>query len=235
MGQKGVGNSGDKLAKRHRDFLALFSPISERYVNSRLEIIAYLHLSHADKWYDFQAIFDRPDYLTNLGDKAGFIPMHIGTDGAYGGNGEQEFVFVSDVEFIERNEVRYLPSRVRLQRANDVDGLFGGQMYKSIREGGFKTRPFRAERELDLIHLGRFRRLDQVIDDVIQGGAQIVDRVSDDWREILGSVFFDFEDQGYGFCVRVSLEGEVIRVACNKVPNGTIELVDVAFGPFNLN
>jgi hypothetical protein len=140
-------------------------------------------------------------------------------------------VLVDVVELAEKRE-RFVPTHVRLERADHVFRARRDSLYFS-REFGFlfgrslETREIEAAPVSNQIAVG----VDQLVDEVIEGAPQVVNRLSDDHSNHGGDLLANLEPKDIR--LRVLIAHDTIRVGFAKGLDSPFEVRDVLFGPFD--
>src|SRR5689334_2473084 len=149
-----------------------------------------------------------------------------------------DLMFVDYVKIVEGAE-HFVPSvlwPVRLQGPDELKDIRGGYLdlvsYFSA-NFGVKAGRILAERKIGP-PLGIPARLADVADHDVQRGPQIVDRVTDDQREVGRDILPDFHGDDSQSPFRIVLNDKGTRVSRKEGVDGRLKLKDVAFGPLNL-
>ena len=149
--------------------------------------------------------------------------------------GEQDRVFVGDIEIVDREQVLTFPSRKRLYFIeNAVDDTIARSTprYFMSMHGGFAILdiPFRDERECRPIVDGMAIGFDEDTVCVIEGGPEVVQGVPKNrWRMPREA---SPKRRGAFPFVTIALGSESIFVRTDVSPKNTFKLFDVMFGPF---
>ncbi len=144
-------------------------------------------------------------------------------------DGHDELVLIGNIENMKSIQ-KVVSARIRLQVAEFLSDFFAGDLYLSISQNRFKTLRLSAKRELYLIGGGVVRSQD-IPSEVIQGGAQIVDRVTDDEREMIGNGRVYIGDQGALAGLSVVLDGKPAAIGVVQSLRLGNKVLDVMLGP----
>jgi hypothetical protein len=148
--------------------------------------------------------------------------------------GDKQLVFVLNVESVKGPDGLAIPSLVGLYDIHDkVDDPFGGLMFESAIDGCYKFIPCIAYRKLSVLRpLSCMAELN-IIGNKIEGGAQIMQRVSSDTHELFWNGFTRLELEKIAASIRISLDKDRVRV-CVDAGQNSVQVSDVLFGPLNL-
>jgi hypothetical protein len=204
--------------------------IAERYRKGRLDLVAELHVTWQGKTCDYLAVlqaYDADKFCQVESDVTAL--EYEGLNSSVRQNGDEQPVLVRVVEELDSEE-RVIPSLVRFHLPYEGNGPRVGEVYVSLSNGLVKgTRAFR-EGELNL-GIGATVR-NEGCGEVVQRGAQIMDGVSDDRREMLRNLLANAHGEGHhGTWVRAWLKDKSIRLSVREVPDFSVEIADVLLGP----
>src|SRR5205814_7656069 len=129
--------------------------------------------------------------------------------------------------------VRFIPTFVRFQRFDYLNDIWAGAVYLSLLDSRIKVIPFGREGKMDAFDLTPVEP-NKVACQQIQSRAEIVDRVTDDQRDLIRKFFGDSDDPTRLLGLSVVLKNDAIRISFEKCVNFSVEVRDVALGPFNL-
>lgn len=228
-------HSVKQLFQNRKDGLALIglSP-AKAYLEGRLLIVA-LFRNKARPQDRYAVVCLKSDVLERDCDSTRFECDAFDLNNLAGG--QQHGVLVSNVEEMELDEVRTIPSWIGLYLVKDqVDHHLTGttsRFFMSV-NGTFQMLPFPfpCDREkgptMDLVTVG----FDQNAICVVKGGSEIVKRIAKD----RGCVSRQSYAERGGLIPRttIGVSSESLSVANEVALEDTFELVDVVFGPFGL-
>lgn len=245
-------NKLDKLMQRWDERLTLDNlALAERYLKGELRI--HVHLLWASE--EFCAIFERklpvsgPDWDAGRGNFGGVDPQPTGgsasADSAEvdyevsvcAADGEQEFVFVRDVELMEPPK-RAVPSVVRFGGLDKVHRRLRRSLYlsrrtgfKSIGGGGRALEHGKSGVGLDFFPFGT----NQLADQKIEGGSKVVDGIADDGAPPERGLRRNLDLENALAGLRLVVGNDFIGFALPEPFNQRFEVADVLFGPFDLD
>jgi len=214
-----------ELTQRWENRLTLDNlALVERYIKAELRILVHLALvpgaGVGRDPQDYCALFERERAL-RWGDSRGqrHVPAGYGVGGDDGlvrhAHGDQEFVFVCDVETMETPK-RVIPSLVRLGPLDEVHRFLGRSVYlfrrtgfKSFGKGGFILENEKAGLSGDGVSLGSH----QLANQQVEGGAEVVDGVTDDEGELGGGTIENFGVDDVLGALQVELNPHSARVS----------------------
>jgi hypothetical protein len=149
----------------------------------------------------------------------------------------QPTVFVDIVKFVENPEV-LVPTIVWLECLYDAYSARGNSLYFSKRlgfvfgasladhKGDLPQSPLR-----QLVKSGTF--LGNLPDQMVESAAQVMDGIAKSQQEPIRNRGDDFGPKDLVSRLRVIMDSDFVWAAIEKVPNLTIEIADVMFGPFD--
>ena len=144
-------------------------------------------------------------------------------------NWNQQPVFVEIVQ-VPHGPKTNVASFVRLYLVRDERrDVWGGLLYTSVLNGGYKFLPRFCHRESDFA----IRSADNFYRHVVKGGSEIVDRVSDNE----GGIFWRHapdEAQDVVSGIRLSIDQQTAEVSVKEGFENLLEVLDVVIGPLNL-
>lgn len=149
--------------------------------------------------------------------------------------GNQEFVFVQNVESVKLPDGFPIPSSVRLYDIQDeVADPFGGLMFKSAIDGVFHFLPGIVNRKLrELSPLPSSSELN-ITGRIVQSGSQIVDRIPDNAHHPFRNAFERDDVEAIVASLRIVLDGDFVRVTSLESSKFLVKFTDVLFGPLDL-
>jgi hypothetical protein len=144
---------------------------------------------------------------------------------------DQEMMLVVNVELMECPK-SIVPSLVRLGSLNEIYRSRTHSLYLGRRFGFVFGRSI-TDREASL--LGRCASIcfDQLPSQVVERCPQIVNCITNDESEIVGSISTNLDPKDFVSRVRIVLDERSIRVTVPKDLHSPFEIVDVLFGPFD--
>ncbi len=153
------------------------------------------------------------------------------------GRGKQDHMLVRDVQNMEMQEVRTLPSRERLYVIkDDFDNFVAGPKTRFCMslDGTFKVLPSAifGEGEFDMLVDGAAIDFDKDTVSVIQGGSEVMEGIPQDRRRMARETAPDCVRAFPWVTIAVGLESIFVRT--DVLPENLFEVVDVMFGPFGL-
>lgn len=149
---------------------------------------------------------------------------------------EQKPMLVQDVELVQGPEGFSIPSLIRLYGAyNEVTDCRGGFLYQSAVDSAFKFISGFSDWESGvLVADPESREYDFAYHDV-EGTSQIVEHITDDEREFIGSrEFFLLVAEAISSALRVLVHNEGVEASAAEGDHGLVQVGDVLFGPFGL-
>lgn len=148
--------------------------------------------------------------------------------------GDEEFVFVQNVESVKLPDGLSIPSLVRLYGIqNEVADPFGGLMFESAIDGVFHFLPGIVNRKLrELSPLPGGSKFN-ITGRIVQGGSEVVDRISDNAHHALRNAFKWNDVKAIVASVRIALDGNFVRVTLLESGKFRVQLRDVLFGPLD--
>ena len=147
---------------------------------------------------------------------------------------DKQPMLVLDVESVQGPDGFPIPSFVGLYDIHDeVDDPFGGLMYESAINGGYKFIPSVAYRKLSVLRpLACMTELN-VIGNKIESGAQVMKGISDDAHKFPWHDCTRVELERIVTSIKVSLNEDSVRV-CVDAHQKSVQISDVLFGPLDL-
>ena len=148
-----------------------------------------------------------------------------------GGNGcSNDSMLVEDIDFMEQGEIVTLPSRVRLYFINCFDDLWSGELYLSISDGAHKSARRFGKWELDPVGGWRVVGTDQIPDDVVKGGMEIVRSIPDQESDGVLRGFVAFDKYSALTGCGIVADGDPSATSTKSVPL-SFDLIDMMLGP----
>ena len=157
------------------------------------------------------------------------------TEGDINTHVDSKLVFVHDVEGVESIE-QIVPSLVWIQRANQVPD-FGAKMllYFSLTRGVFEFLFAPENREVNIGDIRHIVEMCQGGCQIVESGPQVKQDITTQHVDLFGNGFdkfqFDFDPSAI---FRIDLRRHRIGITLNPRCEGSVHLVDVLLGPFNL-
>lgn len=226
-------NEYREIVQRWEDMLAAEGQsVSENYANGRFSLICDLDLSFTRGEFGRVVLGGSPlgefklfAILIYVADLSKPLELNMG---------DKQPVFVLNVESVQGPDSLPIPSLVRLYDIHDeVDDPFGGLMFESAVDGGYKFIPCIAYRKLSVLRpLSCMAELD-IVGDKIESGAQVVQSVSSDTHELFWNGFTRLELERVVTSIGISLDKNGVRVSVDADQN-SVQVSDVLFGPLNL-
>ena len=255
LADKGV-NELAHLVKKWNDRLTLQNlRLCERYLNNEIHIIVQLALTGTSgqaKLCDYVAVFQYADCVTRSKVER-LLPNGIGPfdvravltqpftavsqsvhhDASHRGSANDEMsVLVDIIQLVDQPE-GLAPSIIRL---GSVDEFFRARidsLYLSQKLG------FVFGRDIvngELVRLARCSAvgLNELPNQMIEGGPQVVNGIADDAGKIVREFGQDFDPKDCASRLRVLLGNDSVTVGFAKGDKSLLKIVDVMFGPFDL-
>lgn len=147
--------------------------------------------------------------------------------------GEEQPVSIANAKAMQLPEC-VVPSLIGFQCLDEGDGL-GGEFLYLVFGKGFEFFSVSSDWERNVIDVdGRVMLHGKAAGGVVKGSSQILDGISYDGRKVWRDGFMDAElvDQLAGLLVFIDEAG--VGVGIPERLCGRVDLLDVAFGPFNL-
>lgn len=222
-----------QIAQRWKDVVAAERcTLSENYVEGRFALICNLEISFSGREdgfsYSQTGHFGNGKcatslvYVANLPD-----PMKVRI-------ADKDPVFIFDVEVMNGPDLEPISSLVGLYDiADEVNDPFGGLMFESAVNGGYKFIPSIAHRKLGVRSSFSGSGELYVVGNVIESSPEVVKGVSNNAHEILWNGFTWHEMKRIVSGVRISLDLDRVRVIVDGNKN-IAQLTDVLFGPLDL-
>ena len=225
--------------------LTLDNPrLAERYLEGELIVVLEFRLLSGlglnDKHYF--AVYEREEPISgpehNTGSRDRLISprdlrpgMHSDRSmrGPYRNN---QVVLVDVVELVKPPE-RFTPSSVWFERAQYADGPWRGSTYFS-QTSGHKFLGGIADRESRVFVGGTATFDDELFGQVVETRPQVVEDVPEHHPPGQRDLFRDVDAEQLISCFRIELTDDEIRVGVQERADLAPKLVDVLFGPFNL-
>jgi hypothetical protein len=187
-------NEFRELYKRWDNRLTLENiDIAERYIKSGLQLLADLHIRGRGDDIDLRAIVHRADetILEGYCNPALKGSCHVWY-AAEKYDRQNQLVFVGYVEVMDGPE-RVIPSFVRFQTFDYLDDIWAGAVYLSLLNSLIKIVPFACEREINLLDVPPAEP-NKIACQQIQGGSEVVNRVTDDQGNLIRKLFGNSDD-----------------------------------------
>jgi hypothetical protein len=148
--------------------------------------------------------------------------------------GNEQPVLVLDVESVQGPDGFPVPSLVGLYDIHDeINDPFGGLMFESAIDGGYKFIPSVAYRKLSVLRPLACSAELNIIGNKIESGTQIMQGVSDDAHKFPWHGCTRFELERIVTSIRVSLNEDSVRVSVDAHQK-TTQISDVLIGPLDL-
>lgn len=143
-----------------------------------------------------------------------------------------ELVFVRNVKRMKQKEFA-VPVRIGFGLAYCFDDLFSGEVYFSHSDDRFKTVRFLTKGELDSIGLQGAEWRDYLPDELVEGGVEVMNSVSDDkcefWRDGVMLPELKPAFSYFGVCN----ERQATSVSRKELPVFRMEIIDVLYRASN--
>ena len=147
------------LGERWRDRFRMDRSFSEQYLKGKVTVIAVLKVFGRWGCVEVHAMIGRQfegsdgKHWRPIGDSSDEEVTHQRNVDQW----DQQFVFVGNVEVVHGSQ-QFVPSFVRFQRAENIDDIWSGPVYCSLRNHSLKV--FRAfgEREIDSADIAPMNR-----------------------------------------------------------------------------
>jgi hypothetical protein len=233
-----------EMLERFKNRLTLDNPrLVERYIKGELHLLIQLIIGSSDE--KFVAILQRAQPVC-WGKKDGGIaheirkpPRHIFGHQAPNIDAlkrstyrEQQSVLVDTVQLIEDPEVTSCPSVVWFEAIDCVYGVLPQALYFSRRQG-FVLRGARIDGEMEIAACGPRRNREQLLDQMIEGGPEILDDIARNRREVQGNRLSPADVIDWLASLRIALGRDFIWIGAAKRSDLTMQVSDVLFGPFD--
>lgn len=141
-------------------------------------------------------------------------------------------VLVENVEFVGQPESLVVPSMVWLESLDNINSVLGRSLYRSAKFG-YKFFGGGEDRKLRLSYVSS-SETDHLTSDKIKGGSEIMDSVTNDTAQADGHILSDPEIVDEVSRLRIFIGDDFIRCAVVKGGDFRVDVVDMAFGPFDL-
>ncbi|MCU8818927.1 hypothetical protein [Klebsiella quasipneumoniae] len=202
-------------------------PISERYFNNRVELLAELEIFCCGRTYNALAVLNRTDpYLPDKkganGTPAGYFEVIQSGVGCYRDKRE---VFISYIKVMDGSEI-FIPTSVRFHCPYNGNDILPSPSYLSLNNSCLKFIGPGSEREINAAGASS-RSPDEVTRQQIKCGAQVMDDVSDVAGYVFGDFFFDPDN--VVVLKRIPLNDYFEWIFPCKRDDLVIEVTDVAF------
>lgn len=224
-----------EILKHYRDrFPGEGYSVCEEYAEARIEVFADFNVSVGGDSADFSAIFRSKNLETSPQAIAANPDVWNATDGRVG-YGDDEAVFVQNVEVVERVKL-LVASTVRVRpnlSPDEVNGTRVNLCEMPIGQGVLKVGKRTSERELHLA-FNRSVWLDEEHSNVIEGGAQVVSRVANDKWKLLRQLERLIGDTQKPFGISVLLDSDGATASIEEAQNDFVKLRSMTFGPVYL-
>ncbi len=246
-----------ELMERFKDRLTLDNlRLAERYVKGELLILVHMrssccptnapdfgvifqgsHILRSKRKWPRKVVRESRDGIASGGPHAGQHDSECGAEivdhrGIDGCDRHQEAVFVEVVKLMQHPEL-VIPSLVRFGR---IDGLYRGwthSLYFS-RTRGFVFIDALCDREISRLSGNIFVGKDELIGEVVESGSQVMDRVADEERHVVGNVPHNFDTKDLITGLRLLIGSDEVRVGLKKHLLSDFKITDVMLGPFDL-
>jgi hypothetical protein len=207
--------------------------VSEGYLEGRMEFLIEFKTFNKGHVNDYRAILYRSDTVIDERHGDATVPKHgeVGSL-AVGGCGDQGNVFVVNVEVMDGAK-RNVASLVRLERAENINDIWGSPVYVSLFNGTLKGGVAGAKRKVNVINFASICA-NQVASQQIEGGAKIMDCISDDGRKVIGRRLLDSDGHRALTGMIATLNHNSVGIEFKVSGDLRVQLGDVAFGPINL-
>lgn len=232
-----------KLGKRWKNRLSFDNlRFAERYAEGSLEVIVYVRskrLENANQW----AVHYRKDSgLFDVFDIDGVCAFSHSGDFFSGREAakhrNEDSVLVSDIQHVELPNKVMVPSRVTLQRPDDINSVLTGSLYFSLGKDFHFLRgrfAFADENRKPRFGCGPHAVSDdELAGQEIQGGSEVMDNIADNCSPVRRNGPEHLCLDKMMSCIRVSLGDKSIRTTVHEPGNQWCKVVDVVFGPFDL-
>ena len=204
--------------------------ILEEYLHHRIAIV--LNLRAGGRTYRTRFFFpygaedETRDIVASIRDVKG------NPDG--GPNGEDQMVFISNVQCVEGPQ-GIIPSSVWLYVLNDArDHIEADSLYFSP-NSGYHFLPRFPKCELRVVCPFSARQQDQLMRNVVEGSAQVVDGIANDQRNVLHILIRHFHRHMLlAGGIHLFLKSDTVTVRVKESVEQQDQLTDVMIGPFDL-
>jgi hypothetical protein len=143
----------------------------------------------------------------------------------------EKTVFVAGVEAVKPAQ-DFIPARIRLERLYQLDDICAGEIYLSAFDSVLKPFRFSNEREHEFEGTGGFI-VRHSIERHIEGGAEVVNHIANNERQVIGNGFVPSANDGVFAGVGLVLDDGSKRSLSHKGIDGCLKLADVIFGPLD--
>jgi hypothetical protein len=243
-------DSGRKLIQAWNDRLTFNNlRLRERYVNGTLNLVAHVRCDLGDN-VEYLAIFKKaPNVSNNLAKRNNPTAIWAGLDSIYrtvgiNHHGEAAYSACSDDEpsmlvdvvqpLDDVQDAGLTPSVVRLYRFIKCKSAIRHPLYLAA-HGGFVRCPFVAHNELGLGFLRNIAvGFNELPNQVIKGASQVMDYITNDDWDVIGDGVAELPLIKFVAGLRVFLNDERVTMEVTELSGDQFQLVDVAFGPFDL-
>ena len=148
-------------------------------------------------------------------------------------DGNEQSVFIGNIQCVEGIQ-SIIPSSIWLYILNNArEDIEADSLYYSTKSG-YCFLPRFPNCELGMICRGATGQRDQFICNMVQGGAQVVDRIANDQRNIIEDIVRYLQLQSRTSRLRVFLNTNMVDISLRKSVEYADELLDVLIGPFDL-
>jgi hypothetical protein len=146
--------------------------------------------------------------------------------------GENEkAVFVAGIEAVKSAQ-NFIPARVRLERAYQLDDICSGEIYLGAFNSALKAFRFSDKGKHEFEGTGCLV-VRHSIERHIEGGAEIVNGIANNERQFIGNRFVPFTNDGVPASIGLVLDDGSKRSLSHKGIDGRLKLADVIFGPLD--
>ena len=173
------------------------------------------------------------EHIAELFDFVLVVINSVNCDGNGLGVGDQKPMLIDVVDFVKCPE-RVIPSLVRFYRVGDECCSFGGDpIYFSIMAGaGYKLFPIPLKRELYPIPIATSIS-DDLIDNMVERRAKIVDYISNHESNITWDCFSNFQTESIKSGLSVFIDSNLVCIEVDPGLQERAKLIDVLLGPVN--
>jgi hypothetical protein len=143
----------------------------------------------------------------------------------------EKAVFIAGVEAMKSAQ-DFIPARIGLERVYQLDDICSGEIYLSAFNSVLKPLRFSHEREHEFEGAGGFI-VRHSIERHIQGGAKVVNGITNNERQLIGDGFVPSANDGVLASFGLVLDDGSKRALGHKGIDGRLKLADVIFGPLD--
>lgn len=227
-------NDFGEIAQRWKDWKSFEGhTVAEKYAQGRIALICDIHVSFPGGNIRSARIVDSPfrdtecfASLVYVADIPNVLQLQMGND---------EPMFVLDVETVKLVDGVPVPSLVGLYRIHDVvDHPFRGLTFQSARDGLFKIIPCLVRREPHLLRPLASEGEFDVAHSEVEGGSEIVNHIADNAHKFGRKSLTGDEFKRVVAGIRFTLHADNVSVIADEFRNAKVEILDVLTGPFDL-